>query len=90
MGSSSATEFTIPEKWQAELEPVDVAEQRSDAEILEALTQPVTVTSQKNLWGFWDKRLMAMPEWCKRDVAAWVRINPGWTTRIFTYALVLP
>jgi hypothetical protein len=62
MGSICPTKFAIPEKWQDELEPVGIAvDQRSDEEILEALTRHVPVTSEKNLWGFWDKGLVAMP-----------------------------
>lgn len=82
--SDAAAQFPIPEKWRAELEPVDVADGRSDAEILAALARPPPVTSEKNLWGFWDKGLGAMPAWCRRNVTAWVRINPGWTVRIRT------
>lgn len=75
--------FSIPEEFQSELEYVEPSDTRSDEEILQSLEQFKPVTSEKNLWAFWDKGLRNMPAWNLRNVISWVRIcGPSWTVRI--------
>ncbi|KAK9415603.1 hypothetical protein SUNI508_10262 [Seiridium unicorne] len=81
MGDISAG-FTIPKKYQDELEYAEISDLRSDAEILESLSCYSPVTSEKTIWGFWHEGLKHMPSWCQRNVIDWVRINPGWSVRI--------
>lgn len=81
MGDTSS-DFTILQKYQDELEYVEVSDHRTDAEILESLSQYSAITSEKTIWGFWHAGLKDMPSWCQHNVADWVRINPGWSIRI--------
>ncbi|KAH8168381.1 capsular polysaccharide synthesis protein [Sarocladium implicatum] len=78
------TDYEIPEEWADKLEHVEVADTRSDEEILAALNQHVPVTSEKNIWAFWHDGLMKMPSWCQRNAIDWVRIcgPSGWTIRV--------
>jgi Capsular polysaccharide synthesis protein len=56
---------------------------RTDAEILAALSQPPPVTSQKNVWAWWDSGLANMRPWCQRNVIGWVRVlGSSWTVRV--------
>ncbi|KAF2172781.1 hypothetical protein M409DRAFT_62477 [Zasmidium cellare ATCC 36951] len=78
--------FTIPSANSSELKVVEPKDTRSDQEILEALSQHVPVTSEKNVWAFWDKGIRKMPGWCQRNVINWVRLNSTssnpWTVRV--------
>ncbi|KAJ9500934.1 hypothetical protein H2202_003492 [Exophiala xenobiotica] len=75
--------FTIPPEYKDQLRVAENPDSRSDEEILHSLQQHAPVTSQKNIWGFWDKGVAKMPGWCLRNVCDWVRINgPSWTVRI--------
>ncbi|KAJ6500463.1 hypothetical protein C8R45DRAFT_1122260, partial [Mycena sanguinolenta] len=75
--------FSIPAEYKDQLEVVDVVDTRTDEEIFQAITQHVPVTSEKNIWAFWDKGAHHMSGWCKRNVVDWVRIcGPEWTVRI--------
>lgn len=78
------TDYQIPEEWADKLEIIEVADTRSDAEILAALNEYVPVTSEKNIWAFWHDGLMKMPSWCQRNAIDWVRIcgPSGWTIRV--------
>lgn len=60
----SVRKFTIPERYQDDLEYVDVVDTRSEEEILEQLSQHVPVTSEKNMWAFWDSGLMNSKHRC--------------------------
>lgn len=86
MGSMATRRFTIPPADSSELRPIEPKDNRSDKEILAALSQHVPVTSEKNIWAFWDKGIDKMPGWCQRNVFDWVRINGGdsnpWTIRV--------
>ncbi|KAL2144480.1 hypothetical protein VTI28DRAFT_9055 [Corynascus sepedonium] len=83
MGSLSHFPLPIPEEYQGELEYIEPTDTRSDEEILTSLEQHTPVTSEKNVWAFWDKGVAAMPGWCKRNVTNWVRIlGPSWTVRV--------
>ncbi|KAJ7261369.1 capsule polysaccharide biosynthesis protein [Mycena haematopus] len=75
--------LSIPAEYQDQLEVVDVLDTRTDEEILDAITQHVPVTSEKNIWAFWHSGARNMAGWCKRNVIDWVRIcGPEWTVRI--------
>ena len=75
--------FTIPEEYLSELTPAAPKDTRTDAEILESLSQYKPVTSEKNVWAYWHSGLSAMPGWCRRNVISWVRIcGPSWTFRV--------
>ena len=74
--------LSIPAEYQSQLEIVEVTDMRTDEEILHAISQHTPVTSEKNIWAFWDSGLRNMPGWCQRNVADWVRICGGWTVRI--------
>jgi hypothetical protein len=81
MGSTS--KFSIPAEFQHALTYTEPKDTRTDAEILDSLQHFAPVTSEKNIWAFWDKGLACMPAWCQRNVIAWVRIcGPSWTVRI--------
>ncbi|KAF8206170.1 hypothetical protein K438DRAFT_1816717 [Mycena galopus ATCC 62051] len=76
-------DFLIPAEYQDQLELVDVLDARTDEEILHAVTQYAPVTSEKNIWAFWDSGARNMPGWCQRNVTDWVRIcGPEWTVRV--------
>lgn len=76
-------QFAIPSEFQNELRYVEAKDQRSDEEIIKSLEEYTPVTSEKNLWAFWDKGIRAMPGWCQRNVLNWVRLcGPSWTVRI--------
>lgn len=78
-----APTFDIPEEFQAELELVDVTDNRTNEEILDSLTQHAPVVSEKNVWAYWHAGVKAMPEWCQHNVVDWVRIlGPEWTVRV--------
>jgi hypothetical protein len=79
----SIGKFSIPAEFQHALTYSEPKDTRSDAEILEFLQHFTPVTSEKNIWAFWDKGLKRMPAWCQRNVIDWVRIcGPDWTVRI--------
>ncbi|KAK5626102.1 hypothetical protein RRF57_001817 [Xylaria bambusicola] len=76
----------IPLKYKHLLETiddVDKIDKRTDDEIINSLREYEPVTSEKNIWTFWDSGIDGMPAWCLRNVIGWVRINgPEWTIRI--------
>jgi hypothetical protein len=75
--------YSIPEEFTSQLEIVENPDSRSNKDILAALNTHVPVTSEKNIWAFWHSGLDAMPSWCQRNVADWVRIcGPSWTVRV--------
>lgn len=75
-------QFYIPKEFQDEVHYIEPTDKRSDDEILASLTKPIPVTTEKNIWAYWHAGLDAMPAWCQRNVVGWVKINPGWTTRV--------
>ncbi|ESZ94260.1 putative capsule polysaccharide biosynthesis protein [Sclerotinia borealis F-4128] len=67
--------------------PVSQLDFRSDAEIIAKLNTYQPITSEKNVWGFWDKGFEHMPAWTKRNVINWVRrLGPTWTVRVVNLA----
>lgn len=75
--------FPIPPEFQPQLRHVPSQDTRSDAEILQSLTTRAPITSEKNVWTFWDSGVLSMPAWCQRNVVNWVRLlGPSWTVRV--------
>lgn len=75
--------FPIPPEYQSELEATEPVDPRPDEEILSSMEQYRPVTSEKNIWAFWDSGLRAIPSWCQRNVIGWARIcGPDWTIRV--------
>ncbi|KAI1170342.1 hypothetical protein F4777DRAFT_569592 [Nemania sp. FL0916] len=73
----------IPLKYQDKLEPIKYDDQRTDDDILRSLVAYQPVTSEKNIWTFWDSGILKMPAWCRRNVIHWVRIcGTQWTVRV--------
>lgn len=73
----------IPDNLRSELRPVKAKSTRSDKQILNALHQYQHVTSEKNVWAFWDKGIDSMPSWNLRNVMSWVRMHDAdWTVRV--------
>ncbi|KAK3306126.1 uncharacterized protein B0T15DRAFT_534446 [Chaetomium strumarium] len=67
------------------LRPSSAQDPRTDSEIIAALTSPPReVTSQKNIWAFWDKGFSQLHGWQQRNIIGWVRkLGPtGWTVRV--------
>lgn len=67
--------------------PSSRLDNRTEEEITVSLLKPnVEVTSQKNVWAFWDKGFARMHGWQKRNVIGWVRkLGPSWTVRVLDY-----
>jgi hypothetical protein len=56
---------------------------RSDQEIINELNTHVPVTSERNLWIFWDSGIESMPAWTQRSVINCVRRQGvSWTVRL--------
>jgi len=56
---------------------------RSDAEIISSLLSYHPVTSERNVWAFWDKGFNAMPPWSQRNILGWFRrLGASWTVRL--------
>ena len=68
--------------------PTSLRDQRTEEEVTAALIDPPSqVTSQKNVWAFWDKGFEKLHGWQKRNVIGWVRkLSPtGWTIRVLDF-----
>lgn len=79
----ASPKFSIPTQYEDQLKYAPSSDTRTDAEIFATLTRHVPVTSEKNVWAFWDAGAASMPAWCRRNVASWVRMNgPSWSIRI--------
>ncbi|OCT48273.1 hypothetical protein CLCR_04147 [Cladophialophora carrionii] len=80
---ASTPKFNIPQEFQAQLLHIEPDDKRTNQEILVSLEQYTPITSEKNIWAYWDKGVRNMPAWCQRNVVDWVRIcGPSWTVRI--------
>lgn len=56
---------------------------RTEEEILTLLSRPSPVTSEKNVWAFWDRGVTNLHSWTKRNIITWVRIlGSQWTVRV--------
>lgn len=72
----------IPE-YNQELRPIRHRLDISDDEIVASLLKPQPITSEKNIWAFWDRGFELMPSWIRRGVVGWVRrLGPEWTVRV--------
>jgi len=56
-------QIPIPEEFKSQLRYVEAKDQRSDAEILDSLTQHAPITSEKNIWTYWHSGVRDMPSW---------------------------
>lgn len=75
--------FVIPPEYRDKLEEVAVTDDRSDEEILQTFSSHVPVTSEKNLWAYWDSGIDNAADFLKRNVCDWVRIlGSEWTVRV--------
>ncbi|KAI1746979.1 capsular polysaccharide synthesis protein-domain-containing protein [Xylaria castorea] len=74
----------VPLEYQDKLEPRKKNDdKRTDDEILRLISDYQPITSEKNIWTFWDSGINGMPAWCRRNVISWVRIcGPEWTIRV--------
>lgn len=67
----------------SELRAIPPKDLRSDDEIIASLREYKPITSEKNVWAFWDKGVSCMPAWNQRNVISWVRrLGPSWTVRV--------
>lgn len=65
------------------IRPLPHTDNRTDQEIVHAILNPPPVTTEENVWAFWDKGYSAMRPWQKRNVLGWARIlGPAWTVRV--------
>jgi hypothetical protein len=63
--------------------PSTALDLRSDEEIISELVQNKPITTEKNIWAFWDKGFKNCPAWNQRNVISWVRrLGPEWTIRV--------
>lgn len=77
----------IPEGYRSQLRYVASKDKNTDAEILNALTKHVPITSEKNIWTYWHSGVTSMPSWCQRNVINWARLHGSdWTVRVLDTA----
>ncbi|KAF5529900.1 capsule polysaccharide biosynthesis [Fusarium mexicanum] len=75
--------FAIPPEYQSELEATEPVDLRTDEDMISSIEQYKPVTSEKNIWAFWDSGIRAIPPWCQRNVIGWARIcGADWTIRV--------
>lgn len=54
-----------------------------DEQILDELRVFKPITSERNVWAFWDKGLDTCPAWCQRNIISWSRrLGQTWTVRV--------
>ncbi|KAK7458516.1 capsule polysaccharide biosynthesis protein [Colletotrichum acutatum] len=79
----SSPKFQIPPEFKSKLRHVEPLDSRSDQEILKSLKSPISVTSEKNIWAFWDSGLDDIPSWGQRNIINWARLcGPEWAIRV--------
>jgi hypothetical protein len=79
----TSRKFQIPPEFATQLRYVEPLDVRSDADIIDSLSQVPPVVSENNVWCYWHNGISGMPAWCQRNVISWCRINgPSWTVRI--------
>lgn len=62
--------------------PPSSLDPRSDDEIIQRLLEFQPVSTEKNLWTFWDTGFQNMRPYVKRNIIGWVRRCSGWTVRV--------
>lgn len=68
---------------KTEFIPESQLDNRSDEDIIKSITQYYPVTSNKNVWAFWQTGWETMRPWCKRNVIGWIRrLDKDWTVRV--------
>jgi hypothetical protein len=78
-----APKFQVPSKYASQVRHLESKDTRTDAEILHSLTQHTPITSEKNIWAYWDSGISSMPSWSQRNVINWVRLHDSsWTIRV--------
>ncbi|KAH8647276.1 hypothetical protein BX600DRAFT_503430 [Xylariales sp. PMI_506] len=83
MGDISSLEMPACVLPNLKVKPLQHNDKRTDQEIIENILNPPPVSSEENIWAFWDKGYNAMPAWQKRNVLGWARIlGPRWTIRV--------
>ncbi|KAK3315825.1 hypothetical protein B0H66DRAFT_271856 [Apodospora peruviana] len=71
---------------ELELLPSSQLDARSDQEIISSLLQFQPVTSERNLWTFWDTGFHGMRPYVQRFIVGWVRrLGPSWTVRVLDH-----
>ncbi|CAM1507708.1 Fc.00g045560.m01.CDS01 [Cosmosporella sp. VM-42] len=59
---------------------------RSDEDIISTLIHFQPVTSEQNLWTFWDTGFWGMRPYVRRNIIGWVRrLGPDWTVRVLDH-----
>ncbi|KAF4974896.1 hypothetical protein FZEAL_8262 [Fusarium zealandicum] len=82
--TSKMAKFTIPRS-ATDLREISASllDLRSDSEIIAELQTFRPITSEKNVWAFWNKGILAMYPSYRCTVLNWVRrLGPSWTVRI--------
>lgn len=62
--------------------PEHLLDSRSDEAIVAELLSFTPVTSEKNIWAFWQTGWGTMKPWTQRNVIGWARRHPDWTIRV--------
>src|ERR1700709_1142661 len=71
---------------ELKLIPPSQLDSRSEDEIISTLLQHQPITSEKNLWTFWDTGFWEMRPYVRRNVIGWVRrLGPDWTVRVLDH-----
>lgn len=82
-GSLTVAEPTFTETPELVRIPASRLDPRSDEDIISTLLQFQPVTSERNLWTFWDTGFWGMRPYVRRNVIGWVRrLGPSWTVRV--------
>ncbi|RDL31346.1 Uncharacterized protein BP5553_09555 [Venustampulla echinocandica] len=64
---------------------------RSDDEIIATLLKYQAITSEKNVWTFWDTGFSEMRPYVRRNIIGWVRrLGPDWTVRVLDHVAGSP
>jgi hypothetical protein len=66
--------------------PSSRCDARSDEEIISTLLKYQPITSEKNVWTFWDTGFLEMRPYVRRNIIGWVRrLGPDWTVRVLDH-----
>jgi hypothetical protein len=66
--------------------PSSRCDARSDEEIISTLLKYQPITSEKNVWTFWDTGFLKMRPYVRRNIIGWVRrLGPDWTVRVLDH-----
>ncbi|PIA93811.1 hypothetical protein CB0940_05064 [Cercospora beticola] len=80
---SGVSGYDVPPMYKDKITPRQRPDPRTDSEILSELSKHIEVTSEKNIWCFWDSGLDNLPNWCRHNVLNWARIcDSTWTVRL--------